>query len=163
MNKAYLLLGSNEGDRTDWLNKATQQLQDSCGNITQRSALYETAAWGIEDQPSFLNMALSIDTELQPLELLKQINSIEANLGRQRTLKWGQRTLDIDILFYNDAIINEPDLIIPHPQLEKRRFALVPLNEIAATLAHPVSHKTIAQLLGECEDTLEAKRFIPNP
>src|SRR5690606_8186023 len=99
------------------------------------------------DQPSFLNMALSIHTELQPLELLKNINTIEANLGRQRTLKWGQRTLDIDILFYNDEIINLPELTVPHPQLEHRRFALVPLNAIAARLVHPISHKPIAQLV----------------
>lgn len=161
MNTAYLLLGSNEGDRVDWLNKAIEQLQETCGQVTQQSDLYETAAWGIEDQPSFLNMALCISTTLQPTTLLKNINIIEANLGRQRTLKWGQRTLDIDILFYNSEVINLPELIVPHPQLEKRRFALVPLNEIAPDLMHPISHKKIAQLLDECEDTLEAKKFIP--
>lgn len=159
MNTVYLLLGSNEGDRVDWLNQAIEQLQETCGRITQQSALYETAAWGIEDQPNFLNMALCISTTLAPTALLKNINIIESNLGRQRTLKWGQRTLDIDILFFNDDIINLPELIVPHPHLEKRRFALIPLNEIATALVHPVSNKTISQLLEECEDTLEAKRY----
>jgi len=161
MNTVYLLLGSNEGDRTDWLNRAIEQLQDTCGPVTKRSAIYETAAWGIEDQPSFLNMALCIDTELQPLALLKQINTIEANLGRQRTLKWGQRTLDIDILFFNNDIIDLPELKVPHPEIQNRRFALVPMHEIAAELIHPANHKTITELLKECKDTLEAVLYTP--
>lgn len=160
MNTAYLLTGSNEGDRVAWLQQAIEMIQSDCGNIIQQSAIYQTAAWGIEDQPDFLNMALYIETELPPVKLLQAINKIESALGRQRTLKWGQRTLDIDILFYNNDIINLPQLTVPHPHLEKRRFALVPLNDIAPDLLHPVSHKTIAQLLAECEDTLEAVKFI---
>ena len=159
MNTAYLLTGSNEGDRVAWLQQAMEMIQADCGKIIQQSAIYQTAAWGIEDQPDFLNMALCIETDLPPVELLQAINKIESALGRQRTLKWGQRTLDIDILFYNNDIINLPQLIIPHPHIEKRRFALVPLNEIVPHLLHPISHKTITQLLDECEDTLEAVKL----
>lgn len=162
MNTAYLLLGSNEGDRVAWLQQAMEMTQAGCGNIIRQSAMYQTAAWGIEDQPDFLNMALCIETELHPVELLQAINKIESALGRQRTLKWGQRTLDIDILFYNNDIIKLPELTVPHPHIEKRRFALIPLNEIAPELLHPVSHKTITQLLDECEDTLEAVKLTNN-
>lgn len=158
MTDVYLLLGSNEGDRTLWLQQAIEQLS-ALGNITHQSATYQTAAWGIEDQPAFLNMALCLQTELQPLELLKAINHIEHNLGRQRILKWGQRTLDIDILFYGDEIIELPELKVPHPYIQERRFALVPLNEIAPDVVHPGFSKTVTQLLKECPDKLGAEKY----
>lgn len=158
MTDVYLLLGSNEGDRELWLQQAIAQLS-TLGNITRQSAIYQTAAWGIEDQPAFLNMSLCLQTDLQPLELLQEIHAIEQNLGRQRTLKWGQRTLDIDILFYSDAIIDLPELKVPHPYLQERRFALVPLNEIAPDAIHPGLNKTVSQLLGECPDKLEVVKY----
>lgn len=158
-NTAYLLLGSNEGDRMQWMNSALELITEECGDIIQRSSVYETEAWGIEDQPAFLNMAICINTRQPPLKLLKNINGIEHRLGRQRAVKWGQRTLDIDILFYNNEIVNLPELIIPHPELEKRRFALAPLYEIAPDLVHPISHKTIEQLLESTPDTLAAKKI----
>lgn len=158
-NKAYLLLGSNEGNRLQWLDSAIQILKENCGVIVSISSIYETAAWGLEDQPGFLNMAICIQTELSPTELLKEINNIETDLGRQRTIKWGQRTLDIDILFYNDHIIQKPNLTIPHPEIANRRFALAPLNDIAADLVHPVSQKTISQLLVETTDNLPVKKL----
>lgn len=161
MNTVYLLLGSNEGKREDWLNKATDLLQQSCGRIIARSAIYETAAWGKEDQPDFLNMAIAIETSLTPAEVLKQTQLIEQHLGRQRTEKWGQRTLDIDILFYDDAVISEPGLTIPHPYIQQRRFALIPLAEIAPLLVHPLLHKTVTQLLSDCPDPLEVRRLTP--
>lgn len=158
MTDVYLLLGSNEGDRILWLQQAIEQLSP-LGNITRQSAIYQTAAWGIEDQPAFLNMALCLQADLPPLILLKAINNIEHNLGRQRTLKWGQRTLDIDILFYGDEVIELAELKVPHPYLQERRFALVPLNEIAPDLIHPGFSKTVTQLLEECPDKLEVSRL----
>ncbi len=158
MNTVYLLLGSNEGDRQSWLQRAIDQLS-AIGSIVLRSHVYETAAWGLEEQPAFLNMALSLHTQLSAHALLSATRNIEQNLGRQRTLKWGQRTLDIDILFYNDEVIDTPDLTIPHPFIQERRFALAPLNELAPTLVHPIFKKTIAELLSICNDTLEVKKL----
>ncbi len=158
MTDVYLLLGSNEGNRELWLQQAIEQL-GALGNTARQSAIYKTAAWGIENQPAFLNTALCLQTDLHPLELLQEIHAIEQNLGRQRTLKWGQRTLDIDILFYGDAIIDLPELKVPHPYLQDRRFALVPLNEIATDFLHPGLNKTISQLLEECPDKLEVEKY----
>ena len=159
MNIVYLLLGTNEGDRLNWLKFAIEQLEEHCGNTTAQSRIYETAAWGIEDQPSFLNMAVKLETDLSPLDLLQQTNEIEQKAGRQRTVKWGQRTLDIDLLFYNNEVIDEPVLRVPHPEIENRRFALAPLNEIAALYLHPISQKTVAEMLKNCPDKLSAKIF----
>lgn len=159
MSIAYLLLGGNEGDRIDWLNKAIASIEANCGTIIERSAIYETAAWGIEDQPAFLNMALSISTELSPEELLYNINKIEAELGRQRQVKWGQRTLDIDILFYDDKVITSQRLTIPHPEMQNRRFALEPLKDIAPGFIHPKLNKTVSQMLADCEDPLAAEKW----
>ncbi len=158
-NRVYLLLGSNEGDRVDWLMQCMKKLSQSCGRIAGQSGMYETAAWGLEDQPDFLNMAVCLDTTLLPEQLLQGIQQVEKELGRQREVKWGQRTLDIDILLYNDDIIRLPHLTVPHPYMQDRRFVLVPLHEIAPQLLHPVFHKTIAQLLEECPDKLEVKYF----
>lgn len=157
MNKAYLLLGSNEGDRHKWLSDALKQINERCGRVVLQSSIYQTAAWGIEEQPDFLNLAVMVETQLSAIELLGCVREIENNLGRQRKLKWGQRTLDIDILFYDDYIVDLEELKIPHPFIQQRRFALVPMAEIAADLQHPVLHKTITQLLDECPDVLEVK------
>lgn len=157
MNKAYLLLGSNEGDRLLWLSKGVSLLKNR-STLLATSAIYSTAAWGVEDQPDFLNMAICIETTLTPQQLLEDILNIEKQLGRQRTVKWGQRILDIDILFYNDDIVDEPTLSIPHPFIQFRRFALVPMNDIAPDLLHPKLNKTITQLLIDCEDKLQAEK-----
>lgn len=159
MNTLYLLLGSNEGDRQLWLTNAMEAIEKLCGRIVMQSSIYETAAWGIEDQPSFLNMVVEVHTPLTPDDILKHIQEIEKNLGRQREVKWGQRTLDIDILLYNDDVIKETHLVIPHPYLHKRRFTLAPLNEIAPDYIHPLMGKTISQLMEECEDPLHAERL----
>lgn len=159
LHQAYLLLGSNEGDRHLWLSKAREQITDMCGSITQQSSIYETGAWGITDQPDFLNQVILVETALHPLTLLHAIQQIEKALGRQRDVKWGPRTLDIDILFYDDIVLNAPALIIPHPYLQDRRFTLAPLAEIAPELMHPVLHQTVIQLLQACPDKLAANRL----
>jgi 2-amino-4-hydroxy-6-hydroxymethyldihydropteridine diphosphokinase len=163
MNKVYLLLGSNAGNREALLQDACRQITTTCGIIVQRSSVYETAAWGMEKQDAFLNEVLCIDTLLQPEQLLKAIQTIEDNLGRQREILWGPRTLDIDILFFNTDIINLPHLKVPHPFLQKRRFTLVPIAEIAGSMMHPILHKTITDLLEECDDRLEVRKFDRNP
>ena len=159
MNTAYLSLGSNEGNRKQWLAKACALLADSCGTLAQRSAIYETAAWGLTDQPAFLNMAVSLQTSLDPAALLAGILSIELSLGRQRIIKWGPRIIDIDILFYNNLIINTPTLTIPHPFLHERRFVLAPLAEIASGYIHPVFNTSVSELLAACTDKSEIKNI----
>ncbi len=159
MNIAYLLLGSNEDDRHTWLQLGTDAIIRTCGTILKKSAVYETAAWGLEDQPDFLNQVLCIQTPLKPDHLLAAIQKTEKQLGRQRTVKWGQRTLDIDILFFNDLVWNEPHLKIPHPYLAERRFTLAPLVEIAPSLEHPVLNKSLSTLLLECQDPLIVRKI----
>jgi len=154
LNTAYLSLGSNEGNREQWLQQAIGLIAQKCGDITAKSPIYETAAWGINAQPDFLNMVLCINTPLSPEQLIRTILGIETSLGRTRTVKWGPRTIDIDILFYNNEIIELPDLIIPHPFLHERRFILTPLADIAPGYLHPKLNKTISQLLADCPDDL---------
>jgi len=159
MNKAYLLTGGNMGDRQENLATAYECIGQQCGDITSASSLYETAAWGKNDQPSFLNQVLEIQTSLSPRQLLKKILHIEKQIGRVRKEKYGPRIIDIDILLFNDEIYNYPSLKIPHPELQNRRFALVPLAEIAPESIHPVFKKTITELLAICPDKLEVSRF----
>jgi 2-amino-4-hydroxy-6-hydroxymethyldihydropteridine diphosphokinase len=158
MNTVYLLLGSNEGERLLHLKKAIDAVQ-AWGKIEKKSSVYETAAWGLESQPSFLNMVIELSTELDAQEVLQKTQDIERQLGRQRTVKWGQRTLDIDILFFNNEIIEETNLKIPHPFMYERRFTLEPLNEIAGSCLHPSYNKTVSDLLAACPDNLEVKKL----
>ncbi|OGX84300.1 2-amino-4-hydroxy-6-hydroxymethyldihydropteridine diphosphokinase [Hymenobacter lapidarius] len=153
---AYLLLGSNLGDRAALLRAARAQLA-AAGEILAASALYETAAWGREDQPVFLNQALAVRTALPARQLLEQCLATERRAGRERLERWGSRTLDVDILLYADAIIDEPDLTLPHPRLAERRFALVPLAEIAPQLRHPQLGLSVAELLAQCPDPLPVR------
>lgn len=122
------------------------------------SSLYETAAWGKTDQPDFLNQIVGIHTKLTPAVLLSTLQAIENSLGRERKGTGGPRPIDIDILLYGEQVIQEPDLTIPHASMADRRFALTPLAELVPDLVHPVSKKTIAQMLQECQDQLEVKR-----
>lgn len=160
MNTAYLILGSNVGDRRKNLDSAAQLIEELAGNIKKRSKIYVTAAWGNTNQPDFLNQALLIETPLEAMKLLKTLLTIEQRLGRVRnTLKWAERTIDIDILFYNNDIIDIADLKIPHPFMQERKFVLIPLSEIAASYVHPKLKKSILQLLSECSDNLETAKL----
>jgi 2-amino-4-hydroxy-6-hydroxymethyldihydropteridine diphosphokinase len=151
----YLLLGSNLGERMVWLEKAQTLIGQELGPIRAASSLYETAAWGMENQAPFLNQVVAIDSMLAPEDLLKKCLFIENKLGRERLQKWGPRTLDLDILYYDDLVLDTPGLRLPHPQLHLRRFTLAPLCEIAPLWEHPLLKKTNLQLLEECPDRLQ--------
>ncbi len=151
---AYLLLGSNLGDRDARLAQARADLAATAGRVVTASSLYETAAWGLEDQPAFLNQVLAIETELDGPTLLAACQAAEQQQGRERHVHWGARTLDVDILLFGQEIIATPSLMVPHAALPARRFALVPLAELAPQLVHPQLHHTIAELLAACPDKL---------
>ena len=155
MNKSYLSLGSNEGNRSLWIAKAIELISIRCGSVLKQSAVYKTAAWGITTQPDFLNTVVCIETNKTATELLDSILGIETTLGRHRTVKWGPRIIDIDILFFNDDIIDSTELVVPHPFIQDRRFTLMPLAEIAPDYTHPKLNKTITELLATCPDKLE--------
>jgi len=158
MSEVYLLTGGNIGDRLNYLAKAKEEINKRCGCIIEESSVYETAAWGMRDQPDFLNQVLLISTALPPQKLLELLLEIEHEMGRFRGEKNGPRVIDIDILLYNDAIIHEPGLQIPHPRMASRRFVLTPLAEIAEELIHPETGKNIRQMLDECEDLLPVNK-----
>ena len=156
---AYLLLGSNLGDRAAHLAAGRQQLLTTAGDLVAESAIYETAAWGTENQPAFLNQVLAFETYLPAQALLAVCLATEQLEGRVRLERWGARSLDVDLLLFGDTIMQTPFLTVPHPALPDRRFALLPLAEIAPRLRHPQLGQTIATLLQECPDTLPAWRW----
>lgn len=158
MVDVYLLLGSNLGNRQLFLQDAAHYIQKSAGKILTSSGIYETQSWGKTDAPDYLNQVLLIQTELSPQLLLAELLNIEIMLGRQRLEKWGSRTVDIDILFYGEEIIKEPNLTVPHPELHNRKFTLEPLAEVAPDLRHPVLNKTVLSLKNELKDTLAVKK-----
>ena len=153
MYTAFLLLGSNLGDRTQHLNHALKWLS-SLGQVISASATYETEPWGKTDQATFLNRAIALKTGLEPEALLTKLKGIEREIGRTATVTWGPREIDIDILAMEGLIHQSPNLTIPHPRLAERRFALKPLAEIAPGLQIAGTGKTVAELLSACNDPL---------
>jgi 2-amino-4-hydroxy-6-hydroxymethyldihydropteridine diphosphokinase len=155
MNNIYLHLGSNMGDKQDNLAKAILAIGKRIGKIVTKSSLYETEAWGIKEQESFINQAIQINSVLSPREMLTKCLAIETEMGRQRKEKWGPRIIDIDILFFGTKKINDKDLVIPHSEIPNRNFVLIPMMEIAGELIHPVINKTIEEIYDECKDICE--------
>jgi 2-amino-4-hydroxy-6-hydroxymethyldihydropteridine diphosphokinase len=166
MPTAYIALGSNLGNRAEALSSAVGHLR-SLGRVLAQSSLYETEPVGYHHQPAFLNAVVALETQLEPLPLLRGLLAIERELGRDRSqgpLK-GPRTLDLDLLLMGDRIVAGEELSLPHPALTQRRFVLAPLAEIAPALRHPESHQTIAELLSllpdEGESRISAVRRLP--
>ena len=147
MHTVFLSTGSNLGNREGFLTKAEEEIAAHAGQIEAKSQIIETAPWGNTDQPHFLNRVLRIKTQLAPLFLIECLLDIEKRMGRNRAEKWGPRIIDIDILFFDDLIINEPGLCLPHPYLHQREFVLKPMVEIAPDYLHPVLKKTMTELL----------------
>jgi 2-amino-4-hydroxy-6-hydroxymethyldihydropteridine diphosphokinase len=155
MSVAYLLIGGNLGNRLAYLEDTQAKMQQRGIKIINSSSIYETAAWGKTDQPSFLNQVLVIDTELAAQNLLQELLSIEKELGRSRDEKNGPRTIDIDILYFESQIIKQTGLSIPHERIPMRRFVLVPLAELIPAYVDPSTKKTINQMLSDCCDHLD--------
>ena len=148
----YLSLGSNVGDREEYIEQAIFLLGKIKGvEILRRSSNYETDAVGGPEQPQFINAAVSLRTTLSPQKLLEEIHTIENALGREREVEWGPRTIDIDVLLFGDVILSEDELQIPHPLLHERLFVLQPLKEIAAHVIHPVLEKSIEDIYEEAK------------
>jgi 2-amino-4-hydroxy-6-hydroxymethyldihydropteridine diphosphokinase len=161
MQKLYLLLGGNLGDKKTIFSEVRTLLNEHVGPITAESVIYETEPWGFESDDLFWNQALELLTDLQPEEVLEQTQQIEMNTGRVRKeVQYTSRVIDIDILFYGNLIINKDNLVVPHPRIQERRFVLVPLCEIAPDLIHPIVQKSINQILQESTDGLKVEKVI---
>jgi 2-amino-4-hydroxy-6-hydroxymethyldihydropteridine diphosphokinase len=156
---AFLLLGSNLGDRKKNLLIARNAIEISVGPVLKASSIYQTEAWGKTDQPAFLNQALKVHTNLSPEQVLEGILKIEQQMGRTRDVHWGERIMDIDILLYENGVVSSSSLTIPHPELQNRRFALEPLAEIAGDEIHPILRVAVTELLKRCSDALDVRRI----
>ncbi|MDX1905231.1 MAG: 2-amino-4-hydroxy-6-hydroxymethyldihydropteridine diphosphokinase [Thermonemataceae bacterium] len=153
MEISYILLGTNLGDRNQNLQTALTHIE-KIGEVISKSSIYESEPWGVQNQQNFLNMVIELQINFNPQELLSELLAIEKKMGRERKQKWEARLIDLDILYFKNLIINELDLVIPHPFLQERRFTLEPLCEIAPMMLHPILSKTNAELLEICPDKL---------
>ncbi len=156
MPVAFIGLGSNLGDRIGSIQKAIGEIS-KLGDISALSSLYETEPVGVEDQPDFINCVIKLEANLSPYDLLVSLQSVEKKLGRERREKWEPRTIDLDIIFYNNLVIETPSLIIPHPRAHLRRFVLEPLCEIAPDFIHPTLNITVSKIL---EGLVDSKRVV---
>jgi len=162
MKKVFLGLGTNMGKRADNLRTAVQSIETDIGRVVKTSSVYETEPWGFLSEEQFLNMVVGVETELTPSGLMAKILSIETLLGRERGEKqYVSRVIDIDILLYEDQIIQEKNLKIPHPLMHERRFVLEPLCEIEQDLIHPLLGKPFKYLLSKCEDSSKVQNLGP--
>lgn len=163
MSQAYLLSGSNLGPREENLKRALEALNNCAGVVVASSSIYESPAWGFKHPEHFLNQAILLKTDLTPQALLRTILQIEKDLGRKRKNDgYEARTIDIDILFYEDITIDEEKLVIPHPRLHQRRFALLPMSELSSEHRHPLLNKTIRELLAACTDDSAVEKLYKN-
>lgn len=160
MNIVYLQLGSNLGDRENFLRKARLRIEMQIGDITDISKIYETSPWRVDGQSNYLNQVLKVNTEFDANDVLNRLLRIEKNLGRKRIEKWGDRLIDIDIIFYNHDIIDTYSLSVPHKHMHERRFVLTPLMDIAYNYIHPKYKMTVAQLLIECDDSENVDEYV---
>ena len=159
---SFILLGSNMGNREELLGEAIELIELRCGKVVLKSSLYESEPWGFETENLFLNQAIAIESALAPYDLLKELLTIEAELGRKRKenhVGYESRPIDLDIIYYDDIINDDEDLILPHPRLHLRRFVLMPLCEIAPDFIHPIIRLTNSALLEKCEDHSEVRLY----
>ena len=159
MNTLFLQLGSNMGDRNAYLQKARKLITEKIGMIKKRSRIYESVPWGIENQNNYLNQVLELKSKFTADEVLQKILDIENKIGRIRNEKWEERIIDIDILLYNDLIIEKEGLCIPHIHLHNRKFVLTPLHEISPDYVHPKYRKKVSELMQECKDTEKVEEY----
>lgn len=160
MNKVFLQLGSNLGEREQLISLAITNISDQLGTIISQSKIYESTPWRVDGQKNYLNQIIEIKTELSADKILELVYNIENDLGRVRIEKWGERLIDIDIIFFNNDIIETPKLCIPHKHMHERNFVLEPLNEIAPEFVHPKYNKTISELFKESKDTEKVVVYV---
>ncbi|MFT3903501.1 MAG: 2-amino-4-hydroxy-6-hydroxymethyldihydropteridine diphosphokinase [Niabella sp.] len=152
MNNVFLIIGGNLGNRKANLREACARINERAGKVVKTSSIYETEPWGVEGQPHYYNQVLQVLTRLQPDALMQTLLKIEEQMGRVREIKYGARTIDIDILFFNDLAYESPMVTVPHPRIAERRFVLTPMAEIAPDFIHPVFQKNMTALLRQCTD-----------
>jgi len=159
MKGKYLILGSNIGDPISRIQIALEKINTDIGEVTRTSSIYVTEPWGLKDQPHFYNQVVEVETKIDAFDTLKKVLAIEKSMGRVRKEKWAERIIDIDILYFDDQVINKENLTIPHPGIPDRRFVLIPLCELIPDQIHPALHVSNADLLRTTSDTLEVRRI----